>query len=153
MEKEPAGKDDYEDKSLRVSEKVHHVQIGVRELFSLSRSLAIVHLTLLLNSELGDVPTLRATPLKREMTRRARRTNCFVPFSQEVGAVATPPPPLRIFSRTIFAFLLSLPFRQYTHPLSRYPCIYEKNFKDFYRDGGCRWGGGGGLQQRPPPPS
>ena len=55
------------------------------------------------------------------------------------------PPPFRIFPRTIFAFLLRLPYGQFTHPLSRYPYIYGKNFQKF-----LPWknlGGGGGLQQ------
>ena len=40
-------------------------------------------------------------------------------------------PPFRIFPRTIFAFLLRLPYGQFTYPLSRYPCIYEKIFQKF----------------------
>ena len=52
-----------------------------------------------------------------------------------------------IFPRTIFAFLLRLPYGQFTHPLSRYPCIYEKIFQKFLR---CKKLGGGGLQQPPP---
>ena len=34
-------------------------------------------------------------------------------------------PPFRIFPRAVFAFLLRLPYGPITHPLSRYPCIYE----------------------------
>ena len=56
------------------------------------------------------------------------------PLSQDGGGggvVATPS--FRIFPRTIFAFLQRLLYGQFTHPLSRYPCIYEKNFqKCFY---------------------
>ena len=40
-------------------------------------------------------------------------------------------PPFRIFPRAVFAFLLRLPYGPFTHPLSRYPCIYEKIFKKF----------------------
>ena len=50
-------------------------------------------------------------------------------LSQEGGVVATPP--FRIFPRAIFAFLLRLPYSQFTHPLSRYPYIYEKIFQKF----------------------
>ena len=56
-----------------------------------------------------------------------------------------------IFPRTIFAFLLKLPYGQFTHPLSRYPCIYEKNFQKFLR--WKKFGGGGGGCNSPPPPS
>ena len=58
------------------------------------------------------------------------------------------PPPFRIFPRTIFAFLLRLPYGQFTHPLSRYPCIYEKIFQKFLPWKKLR---GGGLQQPPRP--
>ena len=55
-------------------------------------------------------------------------------------------PPFRIFPRTIFAFLLRLPYGQFTHPLSRYPCIYAKIFQKF-----LLWKKlGVGLQQPPP---
>ena len=57
------------------------------------------------------------------------------PLSQERGggrgAVANTP--FRIFPRAVFviAFLLRLPYGPFTHPLSRYPCIYEKIFQKF----------------------
>ena len=74
----------------------------------------------------------------------------FNPLFQEwgVGGGGCCNPPFRIFPRTIFAFMLRLPYGQFTHPLSRYPCIYEKKFQKF-----LPWKklGGGGLQQPPPP--
>ena len=54
-----------------------------------------------------------------------------------------------IFPRTIFAFLLRLPYGQFTHPLSRYPCIYEKIFQKFLP---CKKLGGGGVTTTPPRP-
>ena len=75
----------------------------------------------------------------------------FNPLSQEGGeGCCNPPPPFRIFPRTIFAFLLRLPYGQLAHPLSRHPCIYEKNFQKF-----LPWkklGGGGRVATEPPPP-
>ena len=67
------------------------------------------------------------------------------PLSQEGGVVATPP--FWIFPRTIFAFLPRLLYGQFTHPLSRYPCIYKKNFQKF-----LPWKklGGGGVATTPP---
>ena len=70
------------------------------------------------------------------------------PLSQE-GVVATPPP-FRIFPHAVFAFLLGLPFGQFSYLLSRYPCIYEKKNQNilpwkklcfFFRGEG----GGGGV--------
>ena len=54
------------------------------------------------------------------------------PLSQE-GVVATPPP-FRIFPHAVFAFLLGLPFGQFSYPLYRYPCIYKKKIKIFCRE-------------------
>ena len=54
------------------------------------------------------------------------------PLSQEGGGGVVATPSFRIFPRTIFAFLLRLLDGQFTHPLSRYPCIYEKFFKNFF---------------------
>ena len=70
------------------------------------------------------------------------------PLSQEEGGGLLQSP-FRIFPRTIFAFLLRLPYGQFTHPLSRYPCIYEKKFQTFCREKSCGvggWGGGGGSE-------
>ena len=41
------------------------------------------------------------------------------------------PPLFRSFPLAVFAFLLGSPFDQFTHPLSRYPCICEKLFKTY----------------------
>ena len=49
-------------------------------------------------------------------------------------------------SCAVFAFLLRLPFSQFTHPLFRYPCIYEKNFKIF----AVKKVGGRGVCNNPP---
>ena len=72
------------------------------------------------------------------------------PLSQEGGLFATSPPPFQIFPRTIFAFLQRLPYSQFTHPLSRYPCIYEEIFQKFLP--GKSWGVGerGGVATTPP---
>ena len=53
----------------------------------------------------------------------------FNPLSQEgeEGGVAATPP-LRIFPRSTFAFLLRLPYGQFTHRSSRYTCICENIF-------------------------
>ena len=51
-----------------------------------------------------------------------------------VGGLQTTP--LSEFPSCRFAFLLGLPFGQFTYPLSRYPCIYEKKFKTFCREKG-----------------
>ena len=64
------------------------------------------------------------------------------------GVVAIPLP-FRIFSRAVFAFLLRLPYGPFTHLLSRYPCIFEKNVQKFLPR--KKLGGGGGLQQPPRP--
>ena len=61
---------------------------------------------------------------------------------EEGGGLLQPPPPFQIFPRTIFAFLLRLPYGQFTHPLSRYPNIYEKNFKFFAVEKVGGWGEG-----------
>ena len=42
-------------------------------------------------------------------------------------AVVATPSPFRIFPRAVFAFSLRLPFGQFTHPFSRYPCIPFRN--------------------------
>ena len=47
------------------------------------------------------------------------------------GGVVATHPPFRIFPRTIFVFLLRLPYGQFTYPLFRYPCICEKIFQIF----------------------
>ena len=70
------------------------------------------------------------------------------PLSQEGGEGLLQLPPFRIFPRTIVAFLLGLPYHQFTHPLSRYPCIYEKKFQNL-----LPWkklGGGGRAATTPP---
>ena len=58
--------------------------------------------------------------------------------------------PFRIFPRAVFAFLLRLPYGPFTHPLSRYLCIYKKNFQKFlpWKNLG---GEGGGVCNNPPP--
>ena len=66
----------------------------------------------------------------------------FNPFSQEGH-------PFGFSLVPVFAFLLRLPYGQFTHPLSRYPCIYEKFFQKFLPwkklgDGGVEVGGGWG---------
>ena len=53
------------------------------------------------------------------------------PLFQEGGGLLQSPP-FRIFPRTIFVYLLRLPYVQFTQPLSRYPCIYEQIFKKFF---------------------
>ena len=58
------------------------------------------------------------------------------------------PPPFRIFPRAVFAFSLRLPYGPFTHPFSRYPCINEKNFQQFFPRKKL---GAGGLQQPPRP--
>ena len=65
----------------------------------------------------------------------------FNPFPQEGdgGGVLLP---FLIFPRDLFAFLLRLPFGQFTDSLSSYPCIYEINFQNYYLE--KRWGEGGG---------
>ena len=74
-----------------------------------------------------------------------RQRFCFNPLSLEGGLLQ--PFPFRIFPRTIFAFLLRLPYGQFNHPLSRYPCIYEKMLQQF-----LPWKklGGGGVGLHPP---
>ena len=74
----------------------------------------------------------------------------FNPFPQEGdgggGGVLLP---FQIFPRDLFAFLLRLPFGQFTDSLSSYPCIYEINFQNDYLE--KRWGergGGGGMATR-----
>ena len=54
------------------------------------------------------------------------------PLSQEEGGGGLLQPPFQIFPRNIFAFLLRLPYGQFTHPMSRYPYIYEKNFSKLF---------------------
>ena len=75
------------------------------------------------------------------------KSSAVNPLSQSGGGVVAPPP-FRIFPRTIFAFLLRLPYGQFTYPLSRYPCICEKNFQKF-----LPWKklGGGAAATNPPP--
>ena len=48
------------------------------------------------------------------------------------------------FGFSLVPFLLRLPYSQFTHPLSRYPCIYEKIFQKFlpWKKLGGRGGGG-----------
>ena len=61
-------------------------------------------------------------------------------------------PPFGIFPCTIIAFFLRLSYGQFTQPLSRYPCIYEKKlFKSFCRAKCWGWERGGGFQQPPSP--
>ena len=43
------------------------------------------------------------------------------------GEVVVTPP----FGFSLVPFLLRLPYGPFTHPLSRYPCIYENNFQKF----------------------
>ena len=69
----------------------------------------------------------------------------FNPLSQEGGCCN---PPFPIFPRTIFAFLLRLPYGQFTHPLSRHPCIYEKKFSKIFA---VEKVGGGEVATTPPP--
>ena len=60
-------------------------------------------------------------------------TNVFISLPVRRGELLHPPP-FWIFPHIIFAFLLRLPYGQFTHPLSRYPCIYDKNFKKFFKN-------------------
>ena len=59
-----------------------------------------------------------------------RRKEWLYPLSQEGGGLLQPPP-LRIFPRAVFAFSLRLPVGQFTYPLSKYPCFYEKKIQKF----------------------
>ena len=59
------------------------------------------------------------------------------------------PPQFRIFPRIIFAFLQRLPYGQFTHPLSRYPCIYEKFFQNIFAVKKVRGWGEGGVCNNP----
>ena len=61
------------------------------------------------------------------------------------------PPPFWIFPRTILTFLLRLPYVQFSHPLSRYPCIYEKKFQKFSKIFALKKLGVGKFQQPPRP--
>ena len=54
--------------------------------------------------------------------------------------------PFRIFPPAALAFFLRLSFCQFTHHLSRYPCIYEKKIQKALP---CKRLGGRGLQQLP----
>ena len=74
----------------------------------------------------------------------------FRPLTLSLRRGAATPPPFRIFPHTIFAFLLRLPNGQFTHPLSRYSCIYAKNFKNFCHE--KSWGLRGCNNFPPPPP-
>ena len=59
--------------------------------------------------------------------------------------------PFQIFPRTISAFLLRLTYGQFTHPMSRYPCICENFFQNFSREKSVGGGGGrGGIATNPP---
>ena len=66
----------------------------------------------------------------------------FNPFPQEGDGGGGVLLPFQIFPRDLFAFLLRLPFGQFTDSLSSYPCIYEINFQNYYLE--KRWGEGGG---------
>ena len=59
------------------------------------------------------------------------RTIRLNPLSQEGGGVVAAPPPFGFSLVPFLAFLLRLPYGQFTHPLSRYPCICEKIFQKF----------------------
>ena len=62
------------------------------------------------------------------------------------GCCSHSPPPLSDFLLvTFFAFLLRLSYGQFTHPLSRYPCIYEKKNQTFLP---CKKLGGGIISTR-----
>ena len=77
--------------------------------------------------------TVKVNEQKKEGTKTYNKeTGCFNPLP-----------------RAVFAFLLRLPYGQFTHPLSRYPYIYEKNFQKFRHE--KSWGVGGGTATPPRP--
>ena len=87
----------------------------------------------------------RDTQTHKQTHREGQRVCLILTLSLRRGGCCNPPFP--IFPRTIFAFLLRLPYGQFTHPLSRHPCIYEKNFQKF-----LPWKklGGGEVATTPP---
>ena len=81
------------------------------------------------------------------LTRSRALLGCLTLSLRRGGGCCNPP--FRIFPRAVFAFLLRLPYGPFTHPLSRYPCICEKNFQKFCHE--KSWGVGGGVATTPRP--
>ena len=77
------------------------------------------------------VSPLALASLLNSRLHAVKNFNRFLTLSLRRGGQLLQPP-FGIFPCTIIAFFLRLSYGQFTQPLSRYPCIYEKNFSKVF---------------------